>query len=300
MRCPFCDIALTSHRNPYGGEAKLPNRMVCHLCERLARVPKYCPECSSEEIMALGAGTQQVEEEINKQLPHARILRMDLDTTRGRFSHKEILDAFERHEADVLVGTQMIAKGHDFHNVTLSAILSADQLLGAGEFRASEQAFQLMTQVAGRAGRGLKKGRVIIQAVQPDHFVVKAAAKQDYDAFYREEIIFRNRMAYLPFGHIGMAQLKGFDRYETEDVARAFQREVAALIDQYGGTFSNTILTDASPAPVERIRSRYRYRVMVRDESAENLTRLLFMAADRLKRPKGVSLAIDIDPWTTF
>lgn len=300
MRCPFCDIALTSHRNPYGGEAKLPNRMVCHLCERLARVPKYCPKCSSEEIMALGAGTQQVEEEINKQLPHARILRMDLDTTRGRFSHKEILDAFERHEADVLVGTQMIAKGHDFHNVTLSAILSADQLLGAGEFRASEQAFQLMTQVAGRAGRGLKKGRVIIQAVQPDHFVVKAAAKQDYDAFYREEIIFRNRMAYLPFGHIGMAQLKGFDRYETEDVARAFQREVAALIDQYGGTFSNTILTDASPAPVERIRSRYRYRVMVRDESAENLTRLLFMAADRLKRPKGVSLAIDIDPWTTF
>ncbi len=300
MRCPFCDIALTSHRNPYGGQTGLPSRMVCHLCERLARVPKQCPECGSEEIMALGAGTQQVEEEIRKQLPHARVLRMDLDTTRGRFSHKEILDVFERREADVLVGTQMIAKGHDFHNVTLSAILSADQLLGTGEFRASEQAFQLMTQVAGRAGRGLKKGRVIVQAVQPDHFVVRAAAQQDYEAFYREEIVFRKRMEYLPFGHIGMAQLKGFDLYETEDTAREFYREVSALIGQYGGTFSRTVLSEASPAPIERIRSRYRYRVMVRDESAENLTRLLFMAADRLKRPKGVSLVIDIDPWTTF
>ncbi|HHW94038.1 MAG TPA: primosomal protein N' [Clostridiaceae bacterium] len=300
MRCPFCDIALTSHRNPYGEQSRLPNRMVCHLCERLARVPKHCPECGSEEIMAFGAGTQQVEEEIRKQLPHARILRMDLDTTRGRFSHKEILDAFERHEADILVGTQMIAKGHDFHDVTLSAILSADQLLGTGEFRASEQAFQLMTQVAGRSGRGLKKGRVIIQAVQPDHFVVRAAAKQDYEAFYREEIVFRKRMEYLPFGHVGMAQLKGFDRYEVEDTARAFHRDVALLIRRYGGTFARTVLSEVSPAPIERIRSRYRYRVMVRDESAENLTRLLFMAADDLKRPKGVSLVIDIDPWTTF
>ncbi|HNZ63403.1 MAG TPA: primosomal protein N' [Bacillota bacterium] len=296
MRCPQCDIALTSHRNPYGGQS----RMVCHLCERLARVPAYCPVCGSEEIMAYGAGTQQVEEEILRRFPHARVLRMDQDTTRGRFSHREILDAFERHEADVLVGTQMIAKGHDFHNVTLAAILSADQLLGTGEFRAPEHAFQLMTQAAGRAGRGLKKGRVIIQAVQPDHFVVKAAAGQDYEAFYREEIVFRKRMRYLPFGHIGMAQFKGFSRLDTEDAARAFYREAAQMIRRYGGTFADTILAEASPAPIEKIRSRYRFRVMVRDESAENLTRLLFITADHLKRPKGVSLAIDIDPWSTF
>ena len=129
---------------------------------------------------------------------------------------------------------------------------------------------------------------------------MKAAAGQDYEAFYREEIVFRKRMRYLPFGHIGMAQFKGFSRLDTEDAARAFYREAAQMIRRYGGTLADTILAEASPAPIEKIRSRYRFRVMVRDESAENLTRLLFITADHLKRPKGVSLAIDIDPWSTF
>lgn len=299
MRCPFCDISLTAHLNPYSPE-QIPRRMVCHLCDRISPVPQLCPECGSDEIASLGAGTQQVEEALSALLPHASILRMDQDTTRGRFSHRELLDAFERKEADILVGTQMIAKGHDFHNVTLSAILSADQLLGTGEFRASEQAFQLMTQAAGRSGRGRKKGRVIIQAVQPDHFVVKAAANQDYERFYREEIIFRERMGYLPFGHIGMAEFKGFDSRQTEDTANVFHAKVAALIGQYGGTFADTILSAVSPAPISKIRNRYRYRVIVRDPSAEPLTRLMFLAADQTKRRDNVTITLDIDPWSTL
>ncbi|HZK29026.1 MAG TPA: primosomal protein N' [Clostridia bacterium] len=299
MRCPSCDISLTSHINPYAPH-QIPRRMVCHLCDRISPVPLICPDCGSDKLASLGAGTQQVEEALSALLPAARILRMDQDTTRGRFSHRELLDAFESKQADILVGTQMIAKGHDFHNVTLSAILSADQLLGTGEFRASEQAFQLMTQAAGRSGRGRKKGRVIIQALQPDHFVVKAAANQDYERFYREEIIFRERMGYLPFGHIAMAEFKGFDACLTEDAAKAFHAEAAALISQYGGTFADTVLAAVAPAPISKIRNRYRYRVIARDPSAQPLTRLMFLAADGMKRRDHVAVAIDIDPWSTL
>ena len=299
MRCPSCDIALTSHRNPYGPE-KTPSRMVCHLCDRISKVPSLCPECGSEEIASIGAGTQQIEEALKERFPAARILRMDQDTTRGRFSHRELLDAFEAGQADILVGTQMIAKGHDFHNVTFSAILSADQLLGTGEFRALEQAFQLITQTAGRAGRGHKKGRVIIQTLQPDHFVVQAAASQDYGRFFQEEIIFRRRMGYLPFGHIGLIEFRSFEEDWAREAAMACYRLLLSLMEGEGGPFGQTSLTRPAPSPIARIRNRYRYRIIARDPSAENLTRLLFHAADRIKRSPRGSMTVDIDPWSTL
>ncbi len=299
MRCPSCDIALTSHLNPYRQE-RTPARMVCHLCDRISPVPRRCPECGSEDLASLGVGTQQVEEALAERFPQASLLRMDQDTTRGRFSHRELLDAFESGQADILVGTQMIAKGHDFHNVTFSAILSADQLLGTGEFRALEQAFQLMTQTAGRAGRGLKKGQVIIQTLQPDHFVVTAAARQDYEFFYKEEIIFRQRMGYLPFGHIGLVEFKGFDPRVVEEAAWAYHRLVTAVTDRHARDFPQTVVTGPAPAPIARIRNRFRFRVIARDPSAQSLTRLLFYGADRVKRTPRVSLTVDIDPWSTL
>ena len=299
MRCASCDIALTTHVNPYAPD-KVPERCVCHLCDRVSRVPKLCPECGSEEIAALGAGTQQVEEELKGRFPNATVLRMDQDTTRGRFSHRELLDAFENKKADILVGTQMIAKGHDFHNVTLSAILSADQLLGTGEFRGIEQAFALMTQAAGRAGRGLLKGRVIIQTVQPDHYVIRAAAQQDYESFYGEEIIFRKRMDYLPFGHIGMVEFRGFNARETEDMALRYYRMARSLMEQHRARFKKTELSEPAPSPISKIRNRYRFRVIARDPSAELLTRLLFHTADHMEKHQQVSFFVDIDPWATL
>lgn len=299
MRCSSCDVGLTTHINPYAPD-RLPTRMVCHLCDRISRVPKICPECGSEEIAPAGAGTQQVEDSLARRFPLARVLRMDQDTTRGRFSHRDLLDRFESGEADILVGTQMIAKGHDFHNVTLSAILSADQLLGTGEFRASEQAFQLMTQAAGRAGRGDKKGRVIIQAVQPDHFVIHTAARQDYESFYREEIIFRRRMDYLPFGHIGLAEFRGFQERETEDMALDFYRSARALAASLPDTFKETVISEPAPSPIAKIRNRYRFRIVVREPEAQLLTRLMFHVADRMKRKNQVSFIVDIDPWSTL
>ncbi len=299
MRCPSCDIALTSHINPYAPDQP-PARLVCHLCDRISRVPGFCPECGSEEIAPVGAGTQQVEEALASRFPGARVLRMDQDTTRGRFSHRQLLDAFEAGEADILVGTQMIAKGHDFPNVTLSAVLSADQLLATGEYRALEQAFQLMTQAAGRAGRGLKKGQVVIQTVQPDHFVIKAAARQDYEAFFREEIIFRERMGYLPYGHMGLAEFRGFDPEETEAAAVAFHRLAAAVLARHPGHFQETVLAEPAPSPIARIRNRYRFRVLARDPSLRLLTRLMFYTADRIKRRGQLSFSIDIDPWSTL
>ena len=299
MRCPSCDIALTSHINPYAPD-RPPARMVCHLCDRISPVPALCPECGSEAIAPIGAGTQQVEEALAERFPGARLLRMDQDTTRGRFSHRQLLDAFEAGEADILVGTQMIAKGHDFPNVTLSAVLSADQLLATGEFRGLEQAFQLMTQAAGRAGRGLKKGQVVIQTVQPDHFVIKAAARQDYEAFYKEEIIFRERMDYLPFGHLALAEFRSFDQGEAEAAAGAFHRLAASVLASHPDLFEETVLTEPAPSPIARIRNRYRFRVLARDPSLRLLTRLMFYAADRLKRRGETSFSVDIDPWSSL
>ncbi len=299
MRCASCDIALTSHLNPYGPD-RIPSRMVCHLCDRISLVPGRCPECGSGEIASIGAGTQQVEEALAGHFPQASILRMDQDTTRGRYSHRELLARFESGEADILVGTQMIAKGHDFPNVTFSAVLSADQLLGAGEFRSLEQAFQLMTQAAGRAGRGGKTGRVVIQTLQPDHFVIDAAARQDYRAFYDEEIIFRKRMGYLPFGHMGLIEFKGYDADQTEETAWACHSLIEAAVSRHRKVFSQTLVTRPMPSPISRVRNKYRFRLMVRDASVENLSRLLFHAADRVKRTAQVTLMVDIDPWSTL
>ncbi len=172
--------------------------MICHYCGYTVPKPQKCPKCSSEHISPFGIGTQQVEEMVNKYFPDAKVLRMDMDTTREKDGHEKILSAFSNQEADILIGTQMIVKGHDFPNVTLVGILAADLSLHADDYKASERTFQLLTQAAGRAGRGEKEGQVVIQTYDPDHYCIQMAANQDYLGFYDEEILYRKMAGYPP------------------------------------------------------------------------------------------------------
>ena len=189
---------------------------------------KICPKCSSKYVSSFRAGTQQIEDEVKKFWPQAKVLRMDADTTRAKGSYEKILSAFANKEADVLVGTQMIVKGHDFPDVTLVGILAADMSLYASDYRASERTFQLLTQAAGRAGRGDKKGNVIIQSYQPDHYSIIAASKQDYKEFYDEEIAYRDLLSYPPVSHMMSVQIMSKD----EEEGMAFATRLRTLMEQ--------------------------------------------------------------------
>ncbi len=189
VKCPHCDVSMTSHK---GG------KLVCHYCGYEEQEHAVCPECGSKHIGGFRAGTQQIEELIKQEFPQARVLRMDMDTTKEKDGHEKILETFANEEADILIGTQMIVKGHDFPNVTLVGILAADLSLYADDYRAGERTFQLLTQAAGRAGRGREKGEVVIQTYSPEHYAIQTAAAQTYEAFYEEEIAYRKLMGYPP------------------------------------------------------------------------------------------------------
>ena len=199
VRCPHCDVSMTAHNSWYrdrrGAKAALLN---CHYCGYKAPMPAVCPACGSKLIAPFGAGTEKLELEVKRNFPAARVLRMDADTTGGKDGHETILSAFRRGEADILIGTQMIVKGHDFPNVTLVGIVAADQSINVPEYNASERTFQLLTQAAGRAGRGSRQGCVVIQSYEPDHYAIRMAAEGDYESFYRRELSFRKLMSYPP------------------------------------------------------------------------------------------------------
>ena len=228
-KCPHCDVSLSSHRN---------KKLVCHYCGYEEEKSDTCPECGSRHIGEFRAGTQQIEDIVKARFPEARVLRMDMDTTREKDGHEKILAAFANEEADVLVGTQMIVKGHDFPNVTLVGILAADMSLYADDYRAGERTFQLLAQAAGRAGRGQKKGEAVIQTYSPQHYAIVTAAAQDYGAFYEEEIRYRELMGYPPVENLlavlvscrDEALLETGCRYLREYALRVKGREQVELI----------------------------------------------------------------------
>ncbi len=252
--CRSCSVALTYH----GPEAIL----VCHYCSRRMKMPERCPVCGGNRIRMMGLGTERVEEEARRAFPGARTLRWDRDVTRGRDSHEAILARFLAREADVLIGTQMIAKGLDMPLVTLVGVISADIALHLPDFRASERSFQLLEQVAGRAGRGPKGGRVIIQTYNPDHHSIQAAALHDYHAFYQREIEFRRRLGYPPFGRLARLSYAHAGSAHAQEQAAVMAHRLKLERDHLG--IPNVDILGPAPAFVPRIRGRWRWQIILR------------------------------------
>ena len=221
VKCPHCDVSLSEHS---GGV------MVCHYCGYRQPMPKVCPSCGSKYISGFKAGTQKIEAMVAKRFPQARILRMDYDTTRAKDSYEKILQAFSNHEADILIGTQMIVKGHDFSNVTLVGVLAADMSLHVNDFHAAERTFALLTQAAGRAGRGKLPGNVVIQTYDPDHYAIQTAKEQDYEAFYDKEIEYRRLMNYPPVWNMLLIHVTSPDESECGSMAQRVHDTAAQMI----------------------------------------------------------------------
>ena len=255
VKCPHCDVPMSLHR---GG------RMVCHYCGHQALQPKICPDCGSPYISPFRAGTQQIETWLQEHFPGVRILRMDADTTARKGSYEKILSAFANEEADILLGTQMIVKGHDFPNVTLVGILLADLSLYANDYRAAERTFQLLTQAAGRAGRGTRPGQVVIQTYKPDHYAIRLAARQDYEAFYEEEIRYRSLLLYPPAGHMLAVQIQSRD----EDAAMLTAGMIRDLLQR---KTAPAALIGPAAALIGKLRDNYRFVIYVKDAKYDTL-----------------------------
>lgn len=252
IKCPHCDVSLSLHKD---------GKMRCHYCGCVRPRVTECPECGSRHIGEFRAGTQQIEEIVREMFPGARVLRMDMDTTRRKDSHEKILSAFANEEADVLVGTQMIVKGHDFPNVTLVGILAADMSLYTADYRCGERTFQLLTQAAGRAGRGERPGEVLIQTYSPDHYAVKTAAAQDYEAFYEEEIRYRTMMGYPPAENL----LAVFVSCEDEELLETGCRYLKEYGLRVAGSFGASVIGPASPG-IDKIKDVYRRVIYIKAE----------------------------------
>ncbi len=280
MKCPHCDVSLSQHRTAGVSHSRQQNagasregnsagKMICHYCGYETETPRECPDCGSRYIGGFRAGTEQIEQILSKEFPESKILRMDLDTTRTRGSYEKILSGFASHEADILIGTQMIVKGHDFPDVTLVGVLSADLSLNEADFRCGERTMQLLMQAAGRSGRGSRPGKAVIQTYHPEHYSIQAAASQDYDRFYKEEIAYRMLMNYPPAAHLliihGTCEEEGLLHK-----AMFFLRHFAERNREKTG------LTTIGPAPesISRINDMYRMALYLRHPDEKILIRI--------------------------
>ncbi|HJD02264.1 MAG TPA: primosomal protein N' [Candidatus Mediterraneibacter excrementavium] len=261
VKCPHCDVSLSVHRD---------GKMRCHYCGYEQPKVTACPECGSPYIGEFRAGTQQIEDLVHQTFPQARVLRMDMDTTRQKDSHEKILSAFANEEADILVGTQMIVKGHDFPSVTLVGILAADMSLYTADYRSGERTFQLLTQAAGRAGRGEKPGEAVIQTYDPSHYAIRTAADQDYEAFYEEEIRYRELMGYPPAEELLAVFVSGEDEALLEKGCGYLKEYILRVA---GGTSEVQVIGPASPG-IDKIRDVYRRVIYVKAARYETLVRI--------------------------
>jgi len=285
VQCVNCAVTLTFHRRD--------RRLLCHYCNHAEKVPTHCPKCHSEHIYFLGVGSERVEEELHREFPKARIARMDRDTITTKRHYETILAGFREGSFDVLVGTQMIAKGHDIPNVTLVGVVSADVGLGVPDFRAAERTFQLLTQVAGRAGRGNLPGIVLIQTINPDHYAVRFAAAQDYELFYKKELEFRRLMRYPPFSALANLLV----RSQSQEEALRMAGELGHLLTPPPESLK---ILGPAEAPVPRLKNEYRYQLLIKAGSRkvlkETLESVRRFAAER--NWKATALVIDVDPLT--
>lgn len=286
MTCNNCNVNYTYHKGI--------NRLSCHYCGAHVKVPEVCPSCGSRHIKYFGTGTEKIEQEVNKLFPDARVLRMDLDTTQRKNSHQTILEEFRNGKADILIGTQMIAKGLDFENVTLVGIIAADLSLNVGDYRSAETTFQLVSQVAGRAGRAEKKGKVFIQTYSPEHYSIQYAAKNDYTGFYNEEIEYRKSMIYPPFTNIFVIMFVG----ENEGHIRQCISDLLYVMRHYNKKNMFTHL-GPSPAVISKINNNYRWQLMVKCENEEKLRNYVLFCIDKLKQNinlNNISIHLNLNP----
>jgi len=288
--CPRCSVHLTYH--------SANNRLMCHYCGHSQPLPKYCPDCDGL-LNFVGTGTQKAEEELSALFPHAEILRMDTDTVTATNSHEAILERFRKEKVPILLGTQMVAKGLDFENVTLVGVLAADQSLYTEDYRAGERTFSLLTQVVGRAGRGSKEGRAFIQTYTPENDVITCAATQDYEAFYEQEIRMRSVRERPPFGDLLMIGASGLEETAVMRGCMRLREALHEALKHPDYASINYRLLGPAPAPVAKINNRYRYRLVLNIENSQEVRRLvahMLRMALSDKQNRGVSFYADFDP----
>lgn len=282
LKCPNCDISQTLHMDTHS--------MKCHYCGHEEGVPKICASCHSHKIRYFGTGTQKIEEELNKLLPQAKIIRMDVDTTRRKGAHERLLQKFGNQEADILLGTQMIAKGLDFPNVTFVGVLNADTALGLPDFRSAEKTFQLLTQVSGRAGRGEIKGDVVIQTYNPEHYAIQLAQTHDYDSFYLREMKYRHLSDYSPYYFLTSIQVS----HENEVTAAKRIQQVADFIRP--SLSKQAILLGPTPRFVARTHNKYHFQLIIKYKDEGELNEALHKLLNNTQKEQAQGLMIRIDP----
>ena len=310
LKCPHCDVSLSQHNN---------GKMMCHYCGYEEPEAKVCPSCGSKYISGFKAGTQKIEEIVKLRFPMARVLRMDFDTTRNKDDYEQILSAFASQEADILIGTQMIVKGHDFPNVTLVGILAADVSLGVSDYRASERTFQLLTQAAGRAGRGSEPGEVVIQTYQPQHFSILTSKEQNYEAFYEQEIAYRTMLRYPPVHHMLVILCASKVEQDATDAANGlvlylekqdtvYSVNKTTRIGETGGVLrglpvERVQLTGPADAVVAKVNDIYKKVIYLRAANYDSLVQLKDSVEGYVKDNtsyKNIMIQFDFNPMNGF
>ena len=293
MKCPHCDVSLSEH---HGGH------LLCHYCGYSEPKPALCPKCGSKYISGFRAGTQQIEEKLRELFPGVRTLRMDADTTRTRDSYEKILSAFANGEADVLIGTQMIVKGHDFPKVTLVGVLAADLSLSVGDYRAGERTFQLLTQAVGRAGRGTLPGEAVIQTYQPEHYAVVHAASQSYEEFYEEEIIYREMMEYPPVSHMLAVQIFAKEEQNGKQLAERLSAVVKSMMGQHEAAVEKLQVIGPAPASIAKINDIFRFVFYVKHPKYDRLVQIKDVLEEKcaMMQTGAESVQFDFDPMNTM
>jgi primosomal protein N' (replication factor Y) len=285
LSCPNCSVTLTYHRQR--------GQSLCHYCDYAVPSPGTCPSCGGTTLGELGAGTEKLEHNLKELLPSARILRMDSDTTSGKGSHERLLSRMHDRSADILVGTQMIAKGHDFPEVTLVGVVHAEASLGMPDFRAAERTFQLLSQVIGRAGRGETPGRVVVQALDPGHYAIKAATEHDAAGFYRQELEFRREAGYPPFAFLAAFAISGLSEQTVTDQADAAAR---LLIQLKSALKIRVEVLGPAQSPIYRLRNRFRRQILLKAVNRSDLHLLLTSWRQQATVASTVRISVDIDP----
>ncbi len=289
LRCPYCSVTLTLHR-----KQKIVS---CHHCNFRVPETERCPRCGNQTLSGVGAGTEQIEQALHQMMPEARIARMDRDTMSKRGAHEELLGRWERGDIDILVGTQMITKGHDVSGVTLVGALLADLSLNLPDFRAAERTFQVLSQVAGRSGRGEVPGRVIIQTYAPDHYAIQHLTRHDYKGFFAAEIEHRLALNYPPFCRLVNLRIDGAKADEVEARARAFAADLRDMQRCDARLREQIEILGPAPAPIEKIRNRYRWQILLKGKLSSSLLDFTKQARDRFPQSRRARVHIDVDPY---